>query len=204
MPNSDLLINIAMVTAGYLCGSLASAVIVCRLMGLEDPRGGGSGNPGATNVLRMHGKTGAILTLAGDVLKGFIPVTAAVWLQLPHAVVALTALAAFLGHLYPVFFGFRGGKGVATFIGVLFGTYWIPGVLFVLSWGVVAAISRYSSLSALTAAALSPLYLWLFLPEMPYVACFGIMAVLLFWRHRENIRRLIAGEESRIGGKRKE
>ena len=196
-----MLINIAMVVAGYLCGSVASAVIVCRLMGLEDPRRGGSGNPGATNVLRLHGKTGAALTLAGDVLKGLLPVAAAVWLGLPHPVVALTGLAAFGGHLYPVFFGFKGGKGVATLIGVLFGTWWLLGVLFVITWALVAAISRYSSLSALTAAALTPLYTWLVLPEGAYIVCFSLMAALLFWRHRTNIRNLLAGTESKIGVK---
>jgi glycerol-3-phosphate acyltransferase PlsY len=199
MPDIPVLINTAMVIAAYLCGSIASAIIVCRLMGLEDPRGGGSGNPGATNVLRLHGKTAAALTLVGDVLKGFLPVVAAVWLGLPHIVVALTGLAAFGGHLYPVFFGFRGGKGVATLIGVLFGTWWMLGVLFVLTWALTAAISRYSSLSALTSAALVPFYTWLVLPEGAYIACFSLMAALLFWRHRSNIRNLLAGTEDKLG-----
>jgi glycerol-3-phosphate acyltransferase PlsY len=201
MLNTPVLINIAMVVAGYLCGSIASAVIVCRLMGLEDPRGGGSGNPGATNVLRLHGKTAAALTLAGDVLKGLLPVAVAVWLGLPHFIIALTGLAAFVGHLYPVFFGFQGGKGVATLIGVLFGTWWMLGVLFVITWALVAAISRYSSLSALAAAALTPFYTWLVLPEGAYIACFSLMAALLFWRHRSNIRNLLAGTENKIGAK---
>ena len=201
MLNTLTLINVAMVVAGYLCGSIASAVIVCRLMGLEDPRGGGSGNPGATNVLRLHGRTAAALTLVGDVLKGLLPVTAAVWLGLPHPVVALTGLAAFAGHLYPVFFGFRGGKGVATLIGVLFGTWWMLGVLFVITWTLVAAITRYSSLSALASAALIPFYTWLVLPEGAYITCFSLMAALLFWRHRTNIRNLLAGTESKIGVK---
>jgi len=204
MPASTLLISSTVVIIGYLCGSIASAVLVCRLMGLPDPRGGGSGNPGATNVLRLYGKKTAMVVLGGDVLKGLLPVAAATGLGLPDAVIALTGLAAFVGHCYPVFFGFRGGKGVATLIGVLFGTWWLLGALFVISWLIAAAASRYSSLSALTATALTPLYAWLFLPDVAYTVCFSLMALLLFWRHRENIRRLLAGEESRIGGKAKE
>ncbi|MEJ2761093.1 MAG: glycerol-3-phosphate 1-O-acyltransferase PlsY, partial [Gammaproteobacteria bacterium] len=179
-----MLINIAVIITGYLFGSVASAIVVCRLAGLGDPRAGGSGNPGATNVLRLYGKKAAAATLAGDVLKGLLPVLLAVWLKLPHLAVALTGLAAFAGHLYPVFFGFRGGKGVATFIGVLFGTYWLLGMAFVITWALVAAVSRYSSLSALTAAALVPVYTWLLLPEIAYIAGFVVMAALLYWRHR--------------------
>lgn len=194
----------AAVIIGYLCGSVSSAVLVCRLMGFPDPRGGGSGNPGATNVLRLYGKKAAGLVLGGDVLKGVLPVAAAAGLQLPAAAVALTGLAAFTGHCYPVFFGFRGGKGVATLIGVLFGTYWLLGLLFAGTWLIVAAATRYSSLSALTAAALTPLYAWLVLPGAAYIICFSLMAALLFWRHRENIRKLLAGTESRIGAKTRE
>ena len=197
-----MLIDVAVIITGYLCGSVASAIIVCRLAGLGDPRAGGSGNPGATNVLRLYGKKAAAATLAGDVLKGLLPVLLATWLKLPPPVIALTGLAAFAGHLYPVFFGFRGGKGVATLIGVLFGTYWLLGAAFVITWALVAAVFRYSSLSALTAAALAPVYTWLLLPETAYIAGCAVMAVLLFWRHRDNIRRLLAGEESRIGKKR--
>lgn len=194
-------VNIAAVILGYLSGSIASALLVCRVLGLEDPRGKGSGNPGATNVLRLYGKNAAILTLAGDVLKGLLPVLLAGFLDLPPAVIALTGLAAFTGHLYPVFFGFRGGKGVATLAGVLFGTHWLAGLLFAGTWLLAAAISRYSSLSALVAAALSPLYVWLILNEPVYIAGFGLMAVLLFWRHRDNIRNLMNGTEGKIGAR---
>lgn len=196
-----MLVNIAVVILGYLSGSIASALLVCRVLRLEDPRGQGSGNPGATNMLRLYGKYAAILTLAGDVLKGVLPVLLAGFLELPPTVIALTGLAAFSGHLYPVFFGFRGGKGVATLAGVLFGTHWLAGLLFAGTWLLAAAIGRYSSLSALVAAALSPLYVWLILNETVYIAGFGLMAVLLFWRHRDNIRNLIDGTEGKIGAR---
>ena len=196
-----MLIDSLLVIIGYLSGSIASALLVCRLLGLADPRESGSGNPGATNVLRLHGKHAAVLTLAGDVLKGFGPVLLARLLEAPPTVVALTGLAAFCGHLFPVFFGFRGGKGVATLIGVLFATHWPAGGLFVATWLLIAAASRYSSLSSLVAALLSPLFVWLALPHPAYLAGFGLMALLLFWRHRGNIRSLLAGTESKIGAK---
>jgi len=194
-----MFVQIAVIILAYFSGSIASALLVSRALGLEDPRDKGSGNPGATNMLRLYGKIAAILTLTGDVLKGLLPVLLAGFLELSPVIIVLTGLAAFIGHLYPVFFGFRGGKGVATLVGILFGSHWLSGLLFIGTWLLVAVISRYSSLSALLAAALSPLYIWLILDEPVYIAGFGLMAVLLFWRHRDNIRSLLAGTEGRIG-----
>ncbi len=183
----------------YLLGSIASAILVCRMLGLSDPRAGGSGNPGATNVLRLHGKRAAIMTLAGDVLKGVIPVLLAKLLGQPAWVVAGCGLLAFTGHLFPVFFAFKGGKGVATLIGVLFASHWLIGTGFVLTWLLVAALFRYSSLAALVAALTSPAYTWYVLQELPFIICHAIMVVLLFWRHRSNIRNLLNGSEGKIG-----
>ncbi len=194
-----MLLNAGLIVLGYLCGSISSAVVVCKLMGLADPRTQGSNNPGATNVLRLHGKKAAIVTLAGDVIKGFVPVIIAYYMQTPDWVTALTALAAFSGHLYPVFFGFRGGKGVATLIGVLFGMYWGLGLAFVLTWLTTAALFRYSSLSALLAAASIPFITAWLQPSIPYISAITIMVFLLFWRHRSNIRNLLAGKEDKIG-----
>lgn len=196
-----MLISYLLVILGYLCGSVASAVIVCRLLGLTDPRTEGSRNPGATNVLRLHGKKAAALTLAGDVLKGLLPVLLARALEAPITIVALTGLAAFIGHLYPVFFGFRGGKGVATLIGVLFALHWLLGLGFCLTWLVMALLFRYSSLSALTAAMLTPIYTAWILPNLLVVGVTSAMTLLLIWRHRSNIYNLTHGLEEKIGQK---
>lgn len=190
--------NFLMPIMGYLSGSISSAVIVAKLMGLEDPRTQGSGNPGATNVLRLGGKKAAIITLAGDVLKGLLPVIVARAITDDPLILALTAFAAFLGHLYPVFFGFKGGKGVATAIGTIIGLSPATAGLLFVSWLVVAIITRYSSLSALVASALAPVYAWwLGLPAQIIIAIL-LTAIMLFWRHRENISRLLAGKESKI------
>ena len=145
-----------LIPGGYLLGSISAAIIVCKLMGLPDPRSEGSRNPGATNVARIGGKKAAALTLLGDMLKGLLPVLLAHALDAGAVVLAGTALAAFLGHLYPVFFGFQGGKGVATALGVSFGLHWLAGLTIAGIWLVMALLFRYSSLSALTAIALSP------------------------------------------------
>ncbi len=192
-------VGIALILGAYLLGSVSSAVIVCRSMGLGDPRSQGSGNPGATNVLRLHGKTAAALTLAGDVVKGVLPVLLAHAARAAEPIVALTALAAFTGHLYPVFFGFRGGKGVATLIGVLLGLYWLLGLAFVGTWLLVAALFRYSSLAALVASAAAPLYAVLLEAGTYIAAASAVMAAILYWRHRSNIRNLLAGTEDKIG-----
>lgn len=196
-----MLLPYIFVITGYLVGSFASAIIVCKLLGLGDPRSEGSRNPGATNVMRLYGKVPAILTLAGDLLKGLLPVLLAQAFNQPETVVALTGFAAFFGHLYPVFFGFRGGKGVATLIGVLFGMHWLLGLGFVLTWLIVAGLFRYSSLAALFAALLTPVYTAWLLPNLLVVAVTGAMTLLIIWRHSSNIRNLMLGQEDRIGEK---
>jgi glycerol-3-phosphate acyltransferase PlsY len=168
-------------------------------MGMGDPRLDGSGNPGATNVLRLHGKKAGVLALLGDLLKGVIPILIARYLGTSDSVVALTGLAAFMGHLFPLYFGFKGGKGVATLLGVLIAMYWLVGLLFALTWFIVAKLSRYSSLAGILSAIFAPGFTWLLLPDPAYTICTIIMSVLLLWRHRPNIRKLIAGTESRIG-----
>ena len=182
----------------YLVGSLSTAVIVCSILGLPDPRSAGSNNPGATNVLRIGGKKAAALTLFGDILKGVIPVIVAKALTDDSGIIALTGAAAFLGHLFPVFFGFQGGKGVATAAGVFIAiSPQLTGILVVV-WLAMALLFRYSSLAALTATlAAIPLAAWL-LPGWHFLAMAVLIAVLLFIRHKPNIQRLLAGEESRI------
>lgn len=194
-----MLLNTVIVIIAYLCGSVSSAVIICKLMHLDDPRHHGSQNPGATNVLRLHGKTPAVLTLTGDLLKGLLPVMLAHYLKMPDFIIALTALTAFSGHVFPVFFKFRGGKGVATLIGVLLGINWLLGLAFIFTWLMVAIIFHYSSLAALISALLTPLYTLLLLPSPEYLICILLMVVVLLWRHRSNIRNLIAGKEDKIG-----
>jgi glycerol-3-phosphate acyltransferase PlsY len=194
----------------YLLGSLSFAVIVSRAMGLTDPRTFGSKNPGATNVLRSGSKKAAIITLLFDALKGWLPVLAVRYFGKPYGLedgtVALMGLAAFLGHLWPVFFGFKGGKGVATALGVLFGTNLVLGLAVGATWLFVAYVSRYSSLSSLVAAVFAPAYyilgdgaLWS--AEKPITLALIVMGGLLIYRHNENIGRLIAGKESKLGAK---
>ena len=187
------------VLAAYCIGSVSFAIVVSRLMRLPDPRSYGSKNPGATNVLRTGKKAAAALTLAGDALKGLAAVLLALH-YLPEAA-AYAGLAAFLGHLFPVWHRFQGGKGVATAAGVLFGLDWRLGLGTVATWLIIAAFLRYSSLAALVAAAFAPFFTALLFGFGPTFACVLAMAVLLVWRHRENIARLIAGTESRIGAK---
>jgi len=196
--------------AAYLLGSLAFAVIVSRAMGLSDPRTFGSKNPGATNVLRSGSKAAAVVTLLLDACKGLVPVLLVRiygrrW-GLEDGTVALVALGAFLGHLYPVFFRFQGGKGVATFIGAVFGIHWVLGIATGLTWLIIAFFFRYSSLASLVAAVFAPVYFLLgdriqWYAETPVVLALFAMAALLAWRHRENIKRLLAGKESRLGAK---
>ena len=191
-------IDYLLIPAGYLFGSVSTAIIVCKLMGLPDPRTEGSGNPGATNVARLGGKKAAALTLLGDMLKGLIPVLIAHAMQAAPLILAATALAAFLGHLYPVFFGFRGGKGVATALGVIYGLDWHVGLLTTAIWLAMALLFRYSSLAALIAILLAPFgFLWLW-PEPAVIAAMAIMTVMLYWRHRSNISNLLSGREGKI------
>ena len=195
----NMIVNLLLILIAYLSGSLASAIIVCRLMGLGDPRLDGSGNPGATNVLRLHGKKAGLLALLGDLLKGVLPVLLARYLDAPAVVIAMTAFAAFIGHLYPVFFNFKGGKGVATLFGVLFALNWLLGLLYALTWVTVAKLFRYSSLAGIVTAILTPVYTWLLMPHPAYTICTLMMSGLLLWRHQSNIRKLISGAESKIG-----
>lgn len=180
----------------YLAGSVSSAIIVCRIMGLPDPREQGSGNPGATNVMRIGGKKAAGITLLGDMLKGLLPVYLAKILGMPVDALASIGLAAFLGHLYPVFFGFKGGKGVATSVGVLLGFSWALGFAVIATWLLIYKISKISSLSALIASSLSSAYAWYIVESPGLVGSCVLMTVLLLWRHKSNIQRLLAGEES--------
>jgi glycerol-3-phosphate acyltransferase PlsY len=198
------------VVAAYLLGSLSFAVIVTRVMGLNDPRTYGSKNPGATNVLRSGSKAAAIVTLLLDALKGYVPVALVMWFGQPYGLedgtVAMVGLAAFLGHLWPVFFRFEGGKGVATALGVLFGiSVWL-GLATAATWLIIAFFFRYSSLASLVAAAFAPIYYLLvdgvvWYAEKSIALSITVMAGLLAWRHKENIRRLINGSESRLGSK---
>lgn len=187
------------IAIAYLLGSLSSAVIVARVMGLKDPREMGSGNPGATNVLRYGGKVAAIATLFGDIAKGVAAVLIARTLEADAVMVAAAMVAVFIGHLFPVFFGFKGGKGVATALGVYLAAHLWIGLAVAGSWVVIAAVTRYSSLAALVATALTPLFVWIWLPHPAYLIGSVVLAAILFWRHRTNIQRLIAGTETRIG-----
>ena len=194
----------------YLVGSLSFAVIVSRAMGLSDPRTYGSGNPGATNVLRSGNKTAAILTLVFDALKGFVPVLLTDLFGprygLGEGTVALVGLAAFLGHLWPVFFRFQGGKGVATALGVLVGLNWMLGLATALTWVIIAVFFRYSSLASMAAAVFAPVYYifgnglaWNL--EGPILFSISLMSLFLIYRHAENISRLVRGTESKLGQK---
>ena len=194
-----------MILTGYLVGSLSFAVIVSRAMGLADPRSYGSGNPGATNVLRSGSKAAAVATLALDALKGYVPVIVALLLAERFGwdprTVALTGLAAFLGHLWPLFFKFKGGKGVATAAGVLFAFNPMLGVATLLSWALIAAFFRYSSLASIVASVFAPFYQLLIWGGDALFAATLVMSALLVWRHRVNISKLLAGTEGKIGGK---
>lgn len=192
-----------LVIVAYLFGSISTAIIVCKLMGLPDPRTQGSGNPGATNVLRLYGKKPAAITLLGDFIKGLIPVLVAQYLAVNTQTLALVGMAAFLGHLYPIFFYFKGGKGVATMLGVLFGFSWMVGLATTGTWLFVAKVLKISSLSALVATLLAPVYVWWLAPSQPLIIITAIMTVMLYWRHRSNIRNLISGREKKIANKQK-
>ena len=188
---------------GYLAGSIPFALIVSRVMGLPDPRTYGSGNIGATNVLRSGSRVAALLTLAGDVAKGWAAVLAARMLGLADELVALVGFAAFLGHVFPVWLRFQGGKGVATAAGVLIAFDWRLGLAVALAWFTVVVVSRYSSLSSIAAAVFAPLAAWHLLGAGPLFAATVAMCVFLVARHRENIAKLMRGEENRIGQKKK-
>jgi len=183
----------------YLLGSISSAIVVAKLSGLQDPRQVGSGNPGATNILRYGGKKAAILTLAGDILKGVLPVVAAHLLKVEPILLGTVMLAAFLGHLFPVFHGFKGGKGVATAAGALVALNPWAGLGLIATWLASAFITRYSSLSAIIATLASPLFVWWFTREPWLVGATAVMGAILLWRHKSNIKKLLAGKEPKIG-----
>lgn len=200
------------VFVAYLIGSLSFAVIVSRLMGLNDPRSYGSKNPGATNVLRSGNKAAAVLTLLLDGVKGWVPMALVMWFGKDYGMregtLAAVGFAAFIGHLYPVFFGFQGGKGVATAAGVLFGVHWVLGLATLATWIIVAGFSRYSSLAAIACAIFAPWYyligdraFW-YVDKMMAVAIVAMSAFLIF-RHRENIIKLLKGTESKLGASKK-
>jgi len=197
---SAMMTALLLVVLAYLLGSVSSAILVCRLMGLPDPRTQGSNNPGATNVLRIGGKKAAAITLVGDSLKGLIPLLLAHAFDLAPPALAATGLAAFLGHLYPIFFGFQGGKGVATALGVQFGLYWPLGLSVAAIWVFVAKVLKISSLSALVSMGLAPFLLWFLWDDPWLIAMQVLISLILFWRHRRNIQNLLSGAEGRIGG----
>lgn len=189
---------------GYLFGSISSAVIVSKVFSLGDPRSVGSGNPGATNVLRSGNKFAAAITLLGDVLKGVLPIVLAQYAGMSNGVIAMVAIAAFMGHLFPIFFGFKGGKGVATAIGVFVALSWKLLLVFALSWALVAALSRYSSLASLLATMMTGLASFAVFNEPHQLQLIGAIfwiVAFTFQRHRGNIERLRDGRESKIGQK---
>lgn len=200
-----------LIPLAYLIGSISFAVVVSKCMRLPDPHSYGSGNPGATNVLRTGNKLAAVLTLIGDALKGFFAVMLARVLlgddsmssNINSWLLCAVVIAVFLGHLFPVFHGFKGGKGVATACGILFGINWILGLATLSTWIIVAMFMRYSSLAALAAAIFGPIYFVFLFGFQPIAAALLVVCLLLIWRHRSNIRNLMNGTESRIGSKKK-
>lgn len=195
------LLGYILIAASYLIGSLSSAIILCKLAGLPDPRTEGSGNPGATNVMRIGGKKLAALTLVGDLLKGLIPVVAAWLLNQSPLTVSLVAIAAFLGHLFPVFFGFKGGKGVATALGAILGLNYLVALCALAVWIIIFVITKISSLSALIAAVSAPIFLYFFNTSSEIVWAVIFMDILLIYRHKGNIQRLLKGEEGKLKAK---
>ena len=192
---SDPVSSIILTLTAYLFGSISAAIITCKIMGLPDPRTQGSNNPGATNVLRIGGKKAAAITLLGDMLKGLLPVLLAVLLNSDDLTLALVACAAFLGHLYPLFFGFKGGKGVATAFGAIAGVSWPVAAAMLVTWLVVAYGLKISSMSALVTAALAPFYFWWFSGSDALIVMSVFISILLIWRHRSNIQRILSGTE---------
>ena len=187
---------IAMLISAYLLGSISSAIVLSKIMGFKDPRSEGSKNPGATNVLRIAGKKAAFLTLVGDCLKGFVPVLAAAALFTDPLVAALTAFAAFAGHCFPIFFAFRGGKGVATAIAASVAFNWIAGAILIAIWLLFARVFKISSLAAIISFCALPLLVYWRVPDLQVAAVFAAISCILIWRHRANITRLLSGNES--------
>jgi acyl phosphate:glycerol-3-phosphate acyltransferase len=186
-----------MIIIAYLLGSLSSAILVCKFMGLPDPRQQGSGNPGAANVMRIGGKVPALLTVLGDGLKGFIPVLIAQVLGVSGIFLGLVAVAACIGHIFPAFFNFRGGKGVATAFGGLLALSPLVGLITIITWAIVLYIFRYASLASIVASLLMPVYA-LFFTRFAYLIPIIILAAFIIWRHWENIQRLRVGKETKV------
>ena len=184
--------------SAYIIGSISAAIITCKMLNLPDPRTQGSNNPGATNVLRIGGKKAAAITLIGDGLKGFIPVFIGKQLGFGEQELALIALCAFIGHVYPVFFKFNGGKGVATFIGGLLALHYLAGLAFILTWVFVAKVLKISSLSALIATLLTPVYFYLITDRLDATYVVAIICIWIFYTHKSNIARILSGEEGEI------
>lgn len=192
----SIAMTFGLISLAYLWGSIPTAVIVCRVLGLPDPRQRGSGNPGTTNVLRIGTRQAAFLTLLGDTSKGFLAILPCMIFELPAQTHSFCAIAAILGHLFSIFTSFRGGKGVATTLGVCLALYW-PLVLFQLfCWGLIASTSRISSLASISTALLSPIFIWHTAPE--YLATLWILAAILVLSHRSNIKNLLDGREPRL------
>lgn len=187
--------SIILIICSYLLGSISSAILLSKIMGFEDPRSEGSKNPGATNVLRIAGKKAAFLTLVGDCMKGFIPVVVARLLDFDPLIVALTAFAAFCGHCFPVFFAFRGGKGVATAIAATVAFNTLVGALLIAIWLLFARVFRISSLAAIISFSALPALVYWRQPDLQVAAVFATLSVILIWRHRANIQRLLSGTE---------
>ena len=191
-----MLESVVLICFAYLLGSISSAILLSKIMGFEDPRSEGSKNPGATNVLRIAGKKAAFFTLVGDCLKGIIPVLLAHWLEADQLVVALTAFAAFCGHCFPLFFGFKGGKGVATALAATLGFNWIAGILLIGVWLLFARVFKISSLAAIISFSVLPLLIYWRAQDLRVSMVFVALSVILIWRHKANIQRLISGSES--------
>jgi glycerol-3-phosphate acyltransferase PlsY len=185
-----------LIVFAYLLGSISSAILLSKLMGFTDPRSEGSNNPGATNVLRIAGKKAAFLTLVGDCLKGLIPVLLAHWLSDDPVVIALTGFSAFLGHCFPIYFGLKGGKGVATAIAVSVGYAWLVGAIIIAIWFVFAKVFKISSLAAIIAFSVLPALIYWQDRSWVSTGIFALMSAILIWRHKANIQRLLQGTEA--------
>lgn len=195
----QFIILILGVIGAYLLGSISSAILVCKILRLPDPRLEGSKNPGATNVLRIGGKLPAVLVLIGDIAKGWLPVMLIKLLTVDPWIISAVLFAAIMGHIYPLFFQFKGGKGVATAVGGLLGLSFTLGGIFIFTWLGVFALTRYSSLSALIAISATPFFAWGFLDKR-YVVVLAVIALMTIWRHRSNIQRLWSGKEGKFSG----
>lgn len=190
-----MIATIALLISAYLLGSISSAILLSKIMGFQDPRSEGSKNPGATNVLRIAGKKAAFFTLVGDCLKGLIPVLIAAALFPDPLIVALTAFAVFAGHCFPIYFEFRGGKGVATAMAATVGFNWLAGAMLIAIWLLFARVFKISSLAAIISFCALPVLIYWRVPNFEVAAVFGAISIILIWRHRSNIQRLLSGTE---------